>query len=137
MYGIQPLHIVIIIIVGLIVFGPRRLPEIARSLAKGINEFRREAGEMTHVLYNEINAPLDGQALSSVADRGTLPEEGPSAPLAAVGAVPPGAMEGGLEPSYINASGGDKNPCPQCGLINMREAKFCNQCGARLPIFPA
>lgn len=39
--GIEsPTHILFFAAVALIVFGPRRLPEIARALGKGVQEFR-------------------------------------------------------------------------------------------------
>jgi sec-independent protein translocase protein TatA len=38
--NIGPLEVVVILIIALIVFGPKRLPELGRSLGKGIREFR-------------------------------------------------------------------------------------------------
>lgn len=38
--NIGPLEIVVILIIALIVFGPKRLPELGRSLGKGIREFK-------------------------------------------------------------------------------------------------
>ncbi|MGZ4384553.1 MAG: Sec-independent protein translocase subunit TatA/TatB [Gaiellaceae bacterium] len=38
--NIGPLEIVVVLIIALIVFGPKRLPELGRSLGKGIREFR-------------------------------------------------------------------------------------------------
>ena len=40
MPNIGPLEIVVILIVALIVFGPKRLPELGRSAGKGIREFK-------------------------------------------------------------------------------------------------
>ena len=40
MPNIGPLEIVVILIVALIVFGPKRLPEMGRSLGKGMREFK-------------------------------------------------------------------------------------------------
>ena len=40
MPNIGPLEIVIILIIALIVFGPKRLPELGRSMGKGIREFK-------------------------------------------------------------------------------------------------
>lgn len=38
--NVGPLEIAIVLIIALIVFGPKRLPELGKSLGKGINEFR-------------------------------------------------------------------------------------------------
>jgi sec-independent protein translocase protein TatA len=39
-FNIGPLELVVVLIIALIVFGPKRLPELGRSLGKGIREFR-------------------------------------------------------------------------------------------------
>lgn len=41
MFGIGTPEVIVILLVALVVLGPKKLPEIARSLAKGIREFRR------------------------------------------------------------------------------------------------
>jgi sec-independent protein translocase protein TatA len=38
--NIGPLEIIIVLIIALIVFGPKRLPELGSSLGRGIREFR-------------------------------------------------------------------------------------------------
>jgi sec-independent protein translocase protein TatA len=42
--NIGPLEIVVVLIIALVVFGPKRLPELGRSLGKGIREFRGSIG---------------------------------------------------------------------------------------------
>ena len=41
MFGIGVPELILILVVGLVVFGPGKLPEVARSLGKGIREFRK------------------------------------------------------------------------------------------------
>jgi sec-independent protein translocase protein TatA len=38
--NIGPLEIIVVLIIALVVFGPKRLPELGNSLGKGIREFR-------------------------------------------------------------------------------------------------
>jgi sec-independent protein translocase protein TatA len=38
--NIGPMEILVVLIIALVVFGPKRLPELGKSLGKGINEFR-------------------------------------------------------------------------------------------------
>lgn len=40
MGNVGPLEVLIVLIIALVVFGPKRLPELGRSLGKGIREFR-------------------------------------------------------------------------------------------------
>jgi Tat protein translocase TatB subunit len=44
--SIGPLEILFVGIIALIVFGPQRLPEIARTIGKTLAEFRRQAAEV-------------------------------------------------------------------------------------------
>jgi sec-independent protein translocase protein TatA len=39
-FNVGPLEIVVVLIIALIVFGPKRLPELGNSLGQGIREFR-------------------------------------------------------------------------------------------------
>jgi sec-independent protein translocase protein TatA len=37
---LQPTHLLLILVVALLVLGPKRLPEVGRSLGKGLRDFR-------------------------------------------------------------------------------------------------
>jgi sec-independent protein translocase protein TatA len=37
---LQPLHLLVILVVGLFIFGPKKLPELGQGLGKGIRSFR-------------------------------------------------------------------------------------------------
>jgi sec-independent protein translocase protein TatA len=55
-------ELVVIFIIALIVFGPRKLPELGRSLGKGIAEFKRATNELQSSLEQEIH--LEEQRLA-------------------------------------------------------------------------
>jgi TatA/E family protein of Tat protein translocase len=55
MFGLQPLHIIVILALALLIFGPSQLPAIARSLGRSINEFRQSASSMS----DELKKGLD------------------------------------------------------------------------------
>jgi sec-independent protein translocase protein TatB len=47
-------HLVILFIVVLVVFGPEKLPELARNLGKIMGEFRRATGELQHTFEDHL-----------------------------------------------------------------------------------
>jgi Tat protein translocase TatB subunit len=49
-----PSEIILIFIVALIVFGPKRLPDIAKSLGRAMNEFKRSMNEFKRQIETEI-----------------------------------------------------------------------------------
>ena len=71
MFGqIGPLEIALVLIIALIVFGPKRLPELGKSLGKGINEFKDG-------ISNLGNNDDDDRAVHEVteAERGKVAED--------------------------------------------------------------
>jgi len=49
-------EMLIILVVALIFFGPRKLPELGRSLGRSINEFKRASNELRTTLDDEIRS---------------------------------------------------------------------------------
>src|SRR5262245_654808 len=47
-------ELVVIFIVALLIFGPRKLPELGRMLGKGMSEFRRAANDLKDSLETEV-----------------------------------------------------------------------------------
>jgi sec-independent protein translocase protein TatA len=115
-FGIQPIHIIIIVIVALLIFGPSRLPELGRSLGKGLTEFRRGTREMTEGFREEI--VKSGDESSAASQQSIQPPMTASPPSSA-------------QPQAASPVTG--NFCIQCGSSNLAGARFCNKCGAQLP----
>ncbi len=38
---LSPLHIAIVVVIGLLVFGPKKLPELGRGIGSGLRDFRK------------------------------------------------------------------------------------------------
>ena len=73
MFGMGPWEIVMILIVVLLVFGAKRIPEIAQSLGKGITEFKRGVKDVQTEIENNVNATptSDQQATQTPSDTTT------------------------------------------------------------------
>ena len=63
---------------ALVIFGPKKLPEIARQLGKYLAEFKRTSNEFKHQLEAEmLNIELQERAKKSAQDPKVLPPEEP------------------------------------------------------------
>ncbi len=114
-FGIQPIHLIIVAIVALLIFGPARLPEIGRGVGRAITEFRRGAKEMGGSFMEEINQPVDTPA---------QPQSAAESVMAA--SIPQAAPTSNGDPAA------QANFCIHCGKSNPAGAVFCNQCGQKI-----
>ena len=48
MFNISPLEILVLLVIALIVLGPQRLPDMARSVGRGMREFRAALTSDSH-----------------------------------------------------------------------------------------
>lgn len=75
MFGIGTTELLVILFIILLVFGSKKLPELARGLGRGINEFKRASQEIQSEL--DVNAALDPK--SKEKDKGQKKEDEESA----------------------------------------------------------
>ena len=55
MFGIGFPELILILIIGLVVFGPGKLPEIGRAVGKGLQEFKKATSELSNSVNNTNN----------------------------------------------------------------------------------
>ena len=91
MFGIGTPELLVILIVALIVLGPKRLPEVAKALGKGLAELRRATSGLTDELQN-ARIMLEQEAQGAVKKPAA-----PPAPVAAPPPVAPAAVPRGAE----------------------------------------
>lgn len=77
-----PWELIIIFLLALVFFGPRKLPELGRSLGKSLSEFKRASHELRSTLDEEIR--LEDRRAASAAT---------AAPAAPSAAAPPVSTE--------------------------------------------
>lgn len=102
MFGIGPIELIVVFVVALLVFGPAKLPELARTLGKGLREFRNASSELRRSIEIDDHdhrppapaqtgspheAPEPGSALDEV-ESARLPSPDPDATTAEDGAQP-------------------------------------------------
>lgn len=112
MFGIGMTELLVILAIALIIFGPKRLPELAKHLGKALREFKKATDEVKeNIGLNELdlndltsvdeNVPVEEEASSSrkaastedtLAEE-TFPEEVSSQKLSTKEDTPPGKSQ--------------------------------------------
>lgn len=88
MFGLGVPELLFILLLALLIFGPKRLPDIGRTLGKGMAEFRRASTELQRSINTELvepepprparesrKSPSPGKAIAPGAPAGALPRE--------------------------------------------------------------
>lgn len=76
----QPLHLIIILAIALIIFGPGKLPELGKGVGKGIREFKKAMSDATKDIdvTHEVKETLPKEIISPTAmemKQETVPKE--------------------------------------------------------------
>lgn len=94
---LQPTHLLFVLVIALLVLGPKRLPEVAKTLGKGIRDFRGAiSGDGDHPdhLRSYLSDESSSEAPAPVSETPTPAPTSAPAPTATPGAVavpPPAA----------------------------------------------
>jgi len=57
---LQPTHLIFVLVIALIVLGPKRLPEVGRSLGKGLRDFKSAInGDDDHTDAAQVSPPAE------------------------------------------------------------------------------
>ncbi len=110
MFNIGPLELMVILVIALLVVGPKRLPEVGRSIGRGLREFRKAQDEVRQTLRFDLDDELDQPAIAQPGNepagsitepetppngevKGELLEPGPT--IESPGSPPPPSAEAG------------------------------------------
>lgn len=72
-FGVGPLEILILLLVALLVFGPKRLPEMGRSLGRGMREFKDS-------ISGKDDEPVHREQVAELPPPAAEPTPAPTAP---------------------------------------------------------
>src|SRR4030095_4813919 len=110
MFGLGFTEILVILIVALLVFGPDRLPELARNLGKGLAEFRRASSDLRRSVLEGAGEPRQAPAAPAPPPAGRRAGVGPPPPPPA-----PAARNGGARGRAERPSRSRSRPiCESC-----------------------
>ena len=57
-------EIIVIFVLALIIFGPRKLPELGKSIGKGLSEFRKASNELRQTWEEEVRLEKEKDLVS-------------------------------------------------------------------------
>ncbi len=59
-------EIIVIFVLALIIFGPRKLPELGKSLGRSLSEFRKASNELKQTWEEEVRLDKEKEAMSDI-----------------------------------------------------------------------
>jgi sec-independent protein translocase protein TatA len=61
-------EIIIIFIIALIIFGPRKLPELGKTIGKGLAEFKKASNELKQTWEDEVRLDKEKEAMNEIVE---------------------------------------------------------------------
>src|ERR1700704_5795363 len=113
--ALQPGHLIVVLVIVLLIFGPGKLPELGKAMGDGLRELKKATGGEDHK-----DAATTAAATTATA---VAPPPAPvvPAPLSSTSVTPIGAA-----PTLATRA------CPSCrGAVPVGD-KFCGNCGATI-----
>jgi sec-independent protein translocase protein TatA len=65
-------EIIVIFVLALIIFGPRKLPELGKSLGKGLAEFKKASNELKQTWEEEVRLDKEKEEMSQIIKDSTI-----------------------------------------------------------------
>ena len=106
-FNVGPVELIIVLVIALLVIGPRRLPEMGNAVGKTIREFRKASNDITEATTLEPEAKPAATAATT-----TAPPAAAAAPAAAspaTSADEPASPTPAAEPASADAAAESKS----------------------------
>ena len=114
--ALQPGHLIVILVIVLLIFGPGKLPELGRAMGDGLRELKKATGGKDHK-----DAALAPASTTATAVAPPPASSAPVAPISSTTVTPIGTA-----PTMATRA------CPSCrGAVPVGD-KFCGNCGATI-----
>ena len=65
-------EIIVLFVLALIIFGPRKLPELGKSIGKSLAEFKRASNELKQTWEDEVRLEKEREAVSDILKDATI-----------------------------------------------------------------
>jgi len=92
--GLSGSELVLVLVVILVLFGAKKIPEFAKGLGKGINEFKKASNEVTSEIQNAMDRPAQPSTPPA-------PQQTPVTPAAPVAATAAPAQHAANQPPTV------------------------------------